>query len=51
MILPEGVWLFALVQYDLRKLDWEWGIVACCEGKEEEENDVNHGFWVIRFND
>jgi hypothetical protein len=51
MILPVGMRLFALVQYNLRELDREWGIVACCKGKEEEEKDVNHGFWVTRCND
>jgi hypothetical protein len=28
MILPEGVWLFSVVQFDLKELAREWGIVT-----------------------
>ncbi len=51
MILPKGVRLCALVQFGFEELEQEGGIVVCCEGKEDEENEVNHGFWVTRCND
>ncbi len=44
MILPEGVQLCTLVQFGFEELEREGGKVVCCKGKEDKENEMNHGF-------